>query len=110
MDSFINPDFLEEQQRRIEEDEMQRRHFPEQPERTSCSSCSRMGLWRTGSMISWISSGKSPTTCPQRQTKIMNEGWASRSHPADDRAGIRLNELIDYADHHSGTVAVHPVS
>jgi stage V sporulation protein R len=46
---------------------------------------------------------------PQRQTKIMNEGWASFVHTQimTSRA-LDPNELIDYADHHSGTVAVHP--
>ena len=46
---------------------------------------------------------------PQRQTKIMNEGWACtwhthllEHHLLDDA------EVVDFADHHSGTVATLP--
>jgi hypothetical protein len=47
---------------------------------------------------------------PQRQTKIMNEGWAvfAHTHLMTERYALEPDELIDYADHHSGTVAVHP--
>src|SRR5690606_41423909 len=46
---------------------------------------------------------------PQGQTKIMNEGWASYWHSTimTTRA-LDASELIDYADRHSGTVAVRP--
>ena len=46
---------------------------------------------------------------PQRQTKVMNEGWASywHTHMMTTRV-LNDSELIDYADHHSGTVAVSP--
>lgn len=44
---------------------------------------------------------------PQAQTKIMNEGWASYWHSKIMTQDI-LNdsEIIDFADHHSGTVAM----
>ena len=43
---------------------------------------------------------------PQGQTKIMNEGWASYWHSKImTRHGLTDSELIDYADHHSGTMA-----
>jgi stage V sporulation protein R len=46
---------------------------------------------------------------PQGQTKIMNEGWASYWHSTImTRKALRDSELIDYADHHSGTVATQP--
>jgi stage V sporulation protein R len=43
---------------------------------------------------------------PQGQTKIMNEGWASYWHSTimTERA-LEAWECIDYADHHSGTMA-----
>jgi stage V sporulation protein R len=46
---------------------------------------------------------------PQGQTKIMNEGWASYWHSTimTERA-LTSWECIDYADHHSGTMAVQP--
>ena len=46
---------------------------------------------------------------PQAQTKIMNEGWATYWHAKimTERA-LNDAEVIDFADHHSGTVAAHP--
>jgi stage V sporulation protein R len=44
---------------------------------------------------------------PQAQTKIMNEGWASYWHSTMMTNNIlEASELIDYADHHSGTMAM----
>jgi len=43
---------------------------------------------------------------PQAQTKIMNEGWASYWHSKMmTRNILSASEIIDYADHHSGTLA-----
>ncbi len=48
---------------------------------------------------------------PQAQTKIMNEGWASYWHEKImTRCVLNASELIDFADHHSSTLAVHPGS
>jgi stage V sporulation protein R len=48
---------------------------------------------------------------PQGQTKIMNEGWASFWHTTImTQRALDPSELIDYADHHSGTVAIQPGS
>jgi stage V sporulation protein R len=48
---------------------------------------------------------------PQAQTKIMNEGWATYWHSRimTERA-LTDREVIDYADHHSATLAVSPFS
>ena len=47
---------------------------------------------------------------PQAQTKIMNEGWATywHSHDHDRARRSTRREIIDYADHHSGTLATPP--
>jgi len=46
---------------------------------------------------------------PQGQTKIMNEGWATYWHSyMMTRYHLRDDELITYADHHSGTLATAP--
>ncbi|HTL51559.1 MAG TPA: SpoVR family protein [Planctomycetota bacterium] len=46
---------------------------------------------------------------PQIQTKIMNEGWASYWHSRMMTERIMSDaEIIDFADHHSGTVAMQP--
>ena len=41
---------------------------------------------------------------PQGQTKIMNEGWATYWHSTImTRQGMSRVDVINYADHHSGT-------
>lgn len=46
---------------------------------------------------------------PQAQTKIMNEGWASYWHSKMMTQKIlSAAEIIDYADHHAGTLASSP--
>ena len=46
---------------------------------------------------------------PQGQTKIMNEGWATFWHSRMmTRHHLHDDELITYADHHSGTLASSP--
>lgn len=111
MDAFINPpEFLAEQQRRLAEAEQQRKRFPEEPERDVL-----LFLLDHAPLENWqhdildIVREEACYFAPQRQTKIMNEGWASfiHTHIMTERA-LDANELIDYAEHHSGTVAVQP--
>ena len=46
---------------------------------------------------------------PQAQTKIMNEGWATYWHSRImTEKVLKDEEVIDYADHHSGTLAGSP--
>ena len=46
---------------------------------------------------------------PQGQTKIMNEGWASYWHSTImTKYALRDQELVTYAEHHSGTLATSP--
>ena len=46
---------------------------------------------------------------PQGQTKIMNEGWASYWHSTImTRQGLTAGDVINYCDHHSGTLASSP--
>ncbi|MDP7033307.1 MAG: SpoVR family protein [Planctomycetota bacterium] len=48
---------------------------------------------------------------PQAQTKILNEGWASYWHSKIMTEKVLTDsELIDYADHHSATMAMSPGS
>lgn len=111
MDAFINPqEFLKGQQRQIELEEQQRKSFPEDPERDVL-----LFLLEHAPLENWqhdildIVREEAYYFAPQRQTKIMNEGWASYTHTQlMTRKVLEPNELIDYADHHSGTVAVHP--
>src|SRR2546423_11623877 len=46
---------------------------------------------------------------PQGMTKVMNEGWASYWHSTlMTKHFVEAKEVIDYADHHSGTVHMPP--
>ena len=46
---------------------------------------------------------------PQGQTKIMNEGCACWAHTRlMTKHILKPQDVVDYADHHSGTVAAHP--
>ena len=46
---------------------------------------------------------------PQAQTKIMNEGWASYWHSTIMiRQGLTSADVVNYCDHHSGTMASSP--
>jgi len=46
---------------------------------------------------------------PQGQTKIMNEGWASYWHSTImTRQGLLPSDVVNYCDHHSGTMATSP--
>lgn len=111
MDDYINPpEFLAEQQRRLDEDQKQRRNIPEQPERDVL-----LFLLEYAPLENWqrdllgIVREEAYYFAPQRQTKIMNEGWACLWHTAImTQKALKPDELIDYAEHHSGTVAMHP--
>ncbi|HEX6383049.1 MAG TPA: SpoVR family protein [Anaerolineae bacterium] len=111
MDTYINPpQFLAEQQRKFEEERLRRKNVPEEPERDVL-----LFLLEHAPLENWqrdvlgIVREESYYFAPQRQTKIMNEGWASFWHSTImTQRALEPNELIDYADHHSGTVAAHP--
>ncbi len=107
MDKYINPpDFLDEQERKIAEDNKKTILFPEQPERDIL-----MFLLEYAPLKDWqrdilaIIREEAYYFAPQAQTKIMNEGWASYWHSKLMTTKILTDaEFIDYADHHSGTV------
>jgi stage V sporulation protein R len=108
MDAYINPpEFLAEQQRRLEEEQQQLKNFPEEPERDVL-----LFLLEHAPLENWqrdvldIVREEAYYFAPQRQTKVMNEGWASYWHShIMTRLALNPDELIDYADHHSGTMA-----
>ena len=46
---------------------------------------------------------------PQGMTKVLNEGWASYWHSTImTRRALRDSEVVDFADQHAGTMAMHP--
>ena len=111
MDTFINPpEYLADQQRRREKEKEQRRRLPAEPERDVL-----LFLLEHAPLENWqydlldIVREEAYYFAPQRQSKIMNEGWAVFAHThIMTQYALEPNELIDYADHHSGTLAVQP--
>lgn len=111
MDEFVNPpEFLREQARLRELEKQKARQFPEQPERDVL-----LFLLEHAPLKPWqhdvlaIVREEAYYFAPQGQTKIMNEGWASYWHSTImTRKMLAHSEAIDYADHHSGTMATQP--
>jgi stage V sporulation protein R len=111
MSGYINPPaFLKEQAKKIEAEKQKARQFPEQPERDVL-----LFLLEHAPLKPWqhdvlaIIRGEAYYFAPQAQTKIMNEGWASYWHSTIMTTKVLdHSELVDYADHHSGTMATQP--
>ena len=112
MERYINPpEMLEaERERGREEAEQKRRAFPSVPQRDVL-----LFLLRHAPLDDWqadildIIRDEAYYFAPQGQTKIMNEGWATYWHSRMmTRYHLRDDELITYADHHSGTLATSP--
>lgn len=109
MDSYINPpEFLAEQERKLQIEREQQKQFPPQPERDVL-----LFLQLYAPLENWqrdvlgIVREEAYYFSPQRQTKIMNEGWAVFWHTRlMTNHMLEASELIDYAEHHSGTVAM----
>ncbi len=114
MDNFINPpDVLNKQaddKRKKAEKLEATRSFPERPERDVLLFLldhAQLKPWQHD--ILSIIRDEAYYFAPQGQTKIMNEGWASYWHSTImTRYGLTDAEIIDYADHHSGTMAMSP--
>lgn len=111
MDSFVNPPaVLKEQAKRKETEQRKAKQFPEQPERDVL-----LFLLEHAPLNAWqrdvldIIRQEAYYFAPQGQTKIMNEGWASYWHSTImTTRTLSPSELVDYADHHSGTMATQP--
>ena len=111
MDRYINPpEYLEAQQAKLEQEVQESHRFPAQPERDL------MGfLLQHAPLENWERDildalrEEAYYFLPQRQTKVMNEGWACLWHSKIMTTRVLTDaEVIDYADHHSGTVATQP--
>ncbi len=113
MDSYINPkEFLEEQRARLEEKRMRKRNFPPEPVRDIMEFMLKyapLEQWQRN-ILSMIRE-EAYYFAPQGQTKIMNEGWASYWHSKImTEKVLNDSEIVDFADHHSGTLATSPGS
>jgi len=114
MDSFINPpEVLEREAEEREQKQRQReesRSFPDELQRDIL-----LFLLENAPLKEWqhdllsIVRDEAYYFAPQGQTKIMNEGWASYWHSTImTRHALTDADLINYADHHSGTMATNP--
>jgi stage V sporulation protein R len=111
MDKFINPPaYIDERRRKMQEEREKPRRNPAEPERDV--------LWflmHNAPLEAWerdvleIVRDEAYYFAPQRQTKILNEGWAAYWHSKLMTEKILdASELIDYADHNAGVLAAAP--
>ncbi len=108
MDHYINPPaaMAAEAERRRKQDESTPT-FPEHPQRDVM-----LFILEHAPLKPWqldvlsILRDEAYYFAPQGQTKIMNEGWASYWHSTImTRQGLTSADIVNYADHHSGTMA-----
>lgn len=112
MDRYINPpDRMARDRAQDQKDEEQAKHrFPESPKLDVL-----LFLLTHAPLEDWqadilsIIREESYYFAPQGQTKILNEGWASYWHSTlMTNYILRPEELIDYCEHHAGTLATSP--
>jgi stage V sporulation protein R len=114
MEQFINPPEVLRKQAAAKAKKSQEqeaaRSFPERPERDVLLFMlehARLAPWQHDVLS--IVRDEAYYFAPQGQTKIMNEGWASYWHSTIMTTfGLTDAEVVDYADHHSGTMAMSP--
>jgi stage V sporulation protein R len=111
MDSYINPpDYIEQKKAEMEAARQLESAFPPKPEKDIL-----MFLLHYAPIPNWqrdilqIVREEAYYFAPQAQTKIMNEGWATYWHTKImTEKCLDDSELVDYADHQSGTLGVQP--
>ena len=110
MDRYLNPKEFLDEQRKLAEEERKVTKFPEHPERDLfCFLGEHAPVERWQREILWMIREEAYYFAPQMMTKIMNEGWAAYHHSKImTQRALKDHEVIDYADHHSGTVASRP--
>jgi stage V sporulation protein R len=111
MDEYINPpDFVKFQKDKMAVEAMKQAKFPAEPQRDILEF-----LMHNAPLKNWqqdilsIIRDEAYYFAPQGMTKIMNEGWASYWHSKMMTNNIMNDsEIIDFADAHSGTMAMSP--
>jgi len=111
MQDYINPpELLAREQKRLQAESERRKSFPVEPTRDVLKfliEYSPLENWQRD-LLSIIRE-EAYYFAPQAQTKILNEGWATYWHSKImTERSLTDAEVVDYADHHSGTVATHP--
>jgi stage V sporulation protein R len=111
MEGFINPPaFVDSQRKKLEAERDKPKKFPEHPERDVL-----LFLLKNAPLETWerdcleIVRDEAYYFAPQRQTKILNEGWASYWHSKImTQKALKASEIIDYADHNAGVLSSAP--
>jgi stage V sporulation protein R len=111
MEGFINPpEYIEAQRKKLEQEAEQPRKFPREPERDVL-----LFLLQNAPLETWerdvleIIRDEAYYFAPQRQTKIMNEGWASYWHSRImTEKALKASEIIDYAENNAGVLSTSP--
>lgn len=112
MRDYINPpEFVREQrEKRAQAEAAKGRRFPTEPERDILKFLihyAPLEDWQQDVLS--IIRDEAYYFAPQGMTKTMNEGWASYWHSKIMTQNILTDsEIIDFADHHSGTMAMAP--
>jgi stage V sporulation protein R len=111
MESFINPpEYVEQQKARLEKERDKPRKHPAEPERDVL-----LFLLQNAPLEGWerdileIIRDEAYYFAPQRQTKVLNEGWAAYWHSKImTEKALKASEIIDYADHNAGVLSAAP--
>ena len=111
MDGYINPpQFMAEQRERAAAEHERSKLYPANPvDDVMLFLMENAPLERWQQEILGMLRREAYYFMPQGQTKIMNEGWATFWHSRIMTQRVICGaDVIDYADHHSGTVAMGP--
>ena len=111
MDKFINPpDFVESQKKKMAHAAAKEKKFPSDPQKDVLKFLiDEAPLEEWESEVLSIIRDEAYYFAPQWQTKVMNEGWASYWHSKImTRKALKDSEIIDFADHHAGVMAMQP--
>jgi stage V sporulation protein R len=111
MDAYINPEeYLESQRKKMEDKKKPERKVPERPERDVLKFLlDHAPLERWERDVLEIIRAEAYYFVPQKQTKIMNEGWASYWHSRLlTEKVLDASEIIDYAENNAAVMATSP--
>ncbi len=111
MDQYINPPkYLEEQKKKMEDQVRKNKKNPSDSQKDILAFLlenAPLEIWEQEALS--IVRDEAYYFAPQAQTKIMNEGWASYWHSKImTQKALKDSELIDFSDHHAGTMAMQP--
>ncbi len=111
MERYVNPkEFIQTQHEWLQESSKQNERIPATPQRDILQF-----LLEHAPLENWqhdilsIIREEAYYFAPQIMTKVMNEGWSVFWHSRImTEKALKTSELIDYADHHSGTLSTAP--